>query len=35
MIIASIAQANDCVVVTDNVRDFAGMRIINPLRTMT
>jgi len=33
MIIAAIAEANRCVVVTDNVRDFAGLKILNPLRT--
>jgi predicted nucleic acid-binding protein len=32
MIIAAIAAANDCVVVTDNERDFAGIAIVNPLR---
>src|SRR5271163_1879151 len=31
MIIASIAGANDCVIVTDNERDFKGLRILNPL----
>ena len=31
-IIAAIAAANDCVVVTDDERDFAGVDIINPLR---
>ncbi|MEH2530883.1 putative nucleic acid-binding protein [Bradyrhizobium sp. AZCC 1588] len=31
-IIAAIAQANDCIVVTDNERDFAGIEIVNPLR---
>lgn len=31
-IIAAIAVANDCIVVTDNERDFAGIEIINPLR---
>lgn len=31
-IIAAIAAANDCVVVTDNERDFSGIEIINPLR---
>lgn len=31
-IIAAIAAANDCIVVTDNERDFAGIDIINPLR---
>ena len=32
MIIAAVAQANDCVVVTDNEKDFAGIGILNPLR---
>jgi toxin FitB len=32
MIIAAVAEANDCVVVTDNEKDFAGLEIINPLR---
>lgn len=32
MIIASIAAANDCVVVTDNEKDFADIRFVNPLR---
>jgi toxin FitB len=32
MIIASVAGANDCIVVTDNERDFAGLEIVNPLR---
>lgn len=31
-IIAAIAAANDCIVVTDNERDFAGIEIINPMR---
>lgn len=31
-IIAAVAQANDCIVVTDNERDFAGIEVINPLR---
>ena len=35
MIIAAIADANECVVVTDNEKDFAGLKIINPLRTKT
>ena len=33
MIIAAIAEANDCVVATDNERDFAGLRFVNPLRS--
>ena len=32
MIIAAVAGANDCVVVTDNEKDFAGVQIINPTR---
>jgi predicted nucleic acid-binding protein len=33
MIIAAVAKANDCVVVTENERDFEGIDILNPLRT--
>ncbi|MCP3473568.1 type II toxin-antitoxin system VapC family toxin [Bradyrhizobium sp. CCGUVB1N3] len=32
MIIAAVAAANDCVVATDNEKDFAGVQIINPMR---
>ncbi len=32
MLIAAIAQSNDCIVVTDNERDFAGVETVNPLR---
>lgn len=31
-IIAAVAEANDCVVVTDNEKDFAGIEILNPKR---
>ncbi len=31
-IVAAVAEANDCVVVTANERDFAGIEIFNPLR---
>jgi hypothetical protein len=31
-IIASVAEANGCVVVTDNEKDFHGIEIVNPLR---
>jgi toxin FitB len=31
-IIAAVAEANDCVVVTDNEKDFEGVEIVNPLR---
>jgi len=32
MIIAAVATATDCVVVTDNEKDFAGLKFINPAR---
>jgi len=35
MIIAAVGEANDCVVVTDNERNFAGLEIVNPLRIAT
>jgi predicted nucleic acid-binding protein len=35
MMIAAIAEVNDCVVATDNERDFAGMTIVNPMRAVT
>jgi predicted nucleic acid-binding protein len=31
MMIAAVARANDCVVVTGNARDFAGVEVFNPL----
>jgi toxin FitB len=31
-IIAAVAKANGCIVVTDNEKDFAGIKTINPLR---
>ena len=31
-IIAAVAEVNDCVVVTDNEKDFPGLRIVSPLR---
>ena len=31
-IIAATAEANDCIVVTDNERDFAGVETVNPVR---
>jgi predicted nucleic acid-binding protein len=33
MIIAAIAEANGCLIVTDNEKDFAGLKFVNPLRT--
>src|SRR5260221_9362313 len=35
MIIAAVAEANDCVVVSDNKKNFAEVEIINPLRSAT
>lgn len=32
MIVAAVAGANGCVVVTDNEKDFAGLQILNPMR---
>ena len=32
MIVAAVAEANDCVIVTANEPDFAGLTIVNPLR---
>ena len=34
MIVAAVAEANGCVVVTDNEKDFQGIEIINPLRSI-
>ena len=31
-IIAAVAEANDCVVVTDNEKDFSGVDVFNPMR---
>jgi toxin FitB len=32
MIVAAIAEANDCVIVTENEGHFAGLKIVNPIR---
>jgi predicted nucleic acid-binding protein len=32
MIIAATAEANDCVVATDNEKDSGGLKFVNPLR---
>jgi predicted nucleic acid-binding protein len=31
-IIAAVAEANGCVVVTNNEKDFAGVQVLNPLK---
>ena len=33
MVIAATAEAYECVIVTDNERDFVGLRMINPMRS--
>lgn len=33
MIIAAVAEVNNCVVVTDNEKDFAGIETFNPMRS--
>ncbi len=33
MIIAAVAEANDCVLITDNEKDFAGLKVVNPMRS--
>lgn len=32
MIAAAVAEANGCMIVTANERDFAGLAVVNPLR---
>ncbi len=34
-IIAAVAVANECVIVTDNEKDFVGLEVFNPLRTFS
>ena len=31
MILAAVAEANDCIVVTDNEKDFTGLKFMNPM----
>jgi predicted nucleic acid-binding protein len=33
MILAAVAEANNCTVVTDNEKDFYGLKFINPMRS--
>ena len=33
MILAAVAEVNDCIVVTDNEKDFTGLNFINPMRS--
>lgn len=32
MIVAAVAEANNCTLVTDNEKHFAGLKFINPMR---
>jgi predicted nucleic acid-binding protein len=32
MVVAAIAEANDCVLVTDNEKNFSAVNVVNPLR---
>jgi len=32
IIFAAVAEANDCILVTDNEKHFAGVKFINPMR---
>jgi predicted nucleic acid-binding protein len=32
MIVAAVAEANDCILVTDNEKHVAGLKFINPMR---
>jgi toxin FitB len=32
MTVAAVAEANGCVVVTDNEKDFGGLKFVNPVR---
>jgi toxin FitB len=32
MVVAAIAEANECVLVTDNEKHFSGVSVVNPLR---
>jgi hypothetical protein len=34
MIVAAVAEVHDCMIVTDNEKDFAGLDFINPLRSV-
>jgi len=33
MLLAAIAEANGCILVTDNEKHFAGLKFINPMRS--
>jgi toxin FitB len=31
MIVAAVAETNECVIVTDNEKHFSGLEVLNPL----
>ena len=33
VIVAAVAETNECVIVTDNEKHLSGLEVINPLRT--
>jgi predicted nucleic acid-binding protein len=33
MIVAAVAETNECVIVTDNEKYFSGLEVLNPQRT--
>ena len=33
MMVAAVAEANECVIVTDNEKHFSSLEVLNPLRT--
>ena len=35
MMIAAVAVAHECVIVTDNEKDFSDLPIVNPMRRTT
>jgi hypothetical protein len=34
MIVAAVAETNECVIVTDNEKHFPGLDVLNPLRKL-
>jgi len=35
MIVAAVAETNECVIVTDNEKHFSGLEVLNPLLRMS
>jgi hypothetical protein len=35
MIVAAVAEANGCIVATDNEKDFSGVQVLTPLKPQT